>query len=209
MTGRHDRANNAASWRWRPRRTVSVDVRIFDPVAQMCKYDSGADYVTEYVPELRGVPSTKIVDWPTLSDGEREELARTTTTESLTERRLRARTARVRDRWGSGSRFERVADAVISPVDHHFTGVETADTSSPSARSSRSADPRVIVDVTVSPPSSSMTISAITSSVVTERIVPLRLFRALSAIRISSVGNGNTVVIPGSMAAGLAGRQPV
>ncbi|EMA24680.1 cryptochrome/photolyase family protein [Haloarcula argentinensis] len=72
----HDPANNAASWQWTASTgTDSVDVRIFDPVAQMSKYDSGADYVTEYVPELRGVPSTKIVDWPTLSDGEREELA--------------------------------------------------------------------------------------------------------------------------------------
>ncbi|GGM26068.1 cryptochrome/photolyase family protein [Haloarcula argentinensis] len=72
----HDPANNAASWQWTASTgTDSVDVRIFDPVAQMSKYDSRADYVTEYVPELRGVPSTKIVDWPTLSDGEREELA--------------------------------------------------------------------------------------------------------------------------------------
>ncbi|WP_336338980.1 cryptochrome/photolyase family protein [Haloarcula brevis] len=72
----HDPANNAASWQWTASTgTDSVDVRIFDPVAQMSKYDSGADYVTEYVPELRGVPAAKIVDWPTLSDGEREELA--------------------------------------------------------------------------------------------------------------------------------------
>ena len=72
----HDPANNAASWQWTASTgTDSVDVRIFDPVAQMSKYDSGADYVTEYVPELRDVPATKIVDWPTLSDDEREELA--------------------------------------------------------------------------------------------------------------------------------------
>ncbi|MDS0221380.1 DNA photolyase family protein [Haloarcula sp. S1AR25-5A] len=72
----HDPATNAASWQWTASTgTDSVDVRIFDPVAQMHKYDSGADYVTEYVPELRGVPATKIVDWPTLSDEEREELA--------------------------------------------------------------------------------------------------------------------------------------
>ncbi|MDQ2072028.1 cryptochrome/photolyase family protein [Haloarcula sp. NS06] len=72
----HDPANNAASWQWTASTgTDSVDVRIFDPVAQMSKYDSGADYVTEYVPELRDVPADKIVDWPTLSDGERKELA--------------------------------------------------------------------------------------------------------------------------------------
>jgi deoxyribodipyrimidine photo-lyase len=50
-------------------------VRIFDPVAQMDKYDDGAAYVTEYVPELRGVPPGKIVDWPTLPAAERERLA--------------------------------------------------------------------------------------------------------------------------------------
>ncbi|QIO22437.1 deoxyribodipyrimidine photo-lyase [Haloarcula sp. JP-L23] len=72
----HDPAANAAGWQWTASTgTDSVDVRIFDPVAQMSKYDDGADYVTEYVPELRGVPASKIVDWPTLSDAEREELA--------------------------------------------------------------------------------------------------------------------------------------
>lgn len=72
----HDPASNAANWQWTASTgTDSVDVRIFDPVAQMSKYDSGADYVTEYVPELRDVPANMIVDWPTLSNGEREELA--------------------------------------------------------------------------------------------------------------------------------------
>ncbi|WP_254280179.1 cryptochrome/photolyase family protein [Haloarcula marina] len=72
----HDPASNYASWQWTASTgTDSVDVRIFDPVAQMSKYDSGADYVTEYVPELRGVPASKIVDWPTLPAAEREELA--------------------------------------------------------------------------------------------------------------------------------------
>ncbi|WP_276271295.1 cryptochrome/photolyase family protein [Haloarcula litorea] len=72
----HDPASNYGNWQWTASTgTDSVDVRIFDPVAQMSKYDGGADYVTEYVPELRGVPPSKIVDWPTLSDGERAELA--------------------------------------------------------------------------------------------------------------------------------------
>ncbi len=72
----HDPASNYGNWQWiASTGTDSVDVRIFDPVSQMSKYDSAADYVTEYVPELRGVPSGKIVDWPNLSDGERAELA--------------------------------------------------------------------------------------------------------------------------------------
>ena len=72
----HDPASNAGNWQWiASTGTDSVDVRIFDPVAQLSKYDSGAAYVTEYVPELRDVPAGKIVDWPTLSHGERESLA--------------------------------------------------------------------------------------------------------------------------------------
>jgi deoxyribodipyrimidine photo-lyase len=72
----YDPANNAANWQWTASTgTDSVDVRIFDPVAQMSKYDDGADYVTEYVPELRGVDPAKIVDWPTLAAAERDSLA--------------------------------------------------------------------------------------------------------------------------------------
>ena len=72
----HDPANNAANWQWTASTgTDSVDVRIFDPVAQMSKYDGGADYVTEYVPELRGIDPETLVDWPTLPDDERTALA--------------------------------------------------------------------------------------------------------------------------------------
>jgi len=72
----HDPANNAANWQWTASTgTDSVDVRIFDPVAQMAKYDDEADYVTEYVPELRGVDPETIVDWPTLPGDERAALA--------------------------------------------------------------------------------------------------------------------------------------
>ena len=72
----HDPANNYANWQWiASTGTDSVDVRIFDPVAQLSKYDASADYVTEYVPELRGVEPAKIVEWPTLSAATRERLA--------------------------------------------------------------------------------------------------------------------------------------
>ena len=72
----HDPANNSANWQWiASTGTDTVDVRIFDPVAQMAKYDDEAVYVKEYVPELRGVDAEKIVDWPTLSTAERRELA--------------------------------------------------------------------------------------------------------------------------------------
>jgi len=72
----HEPANNSANWQWiASTGTDTVDVRIFDPVAQMAKYDDEAVYVNEYVPELRGVEAEKIVDWPNLSSGEQLELA--------------------------------------------------------------------------------------------------------------------------------------
>jgi deoxyribodipyrimidine photo-lyase len=72
----HDPANNAGNWQWiASTGTDTVDVRIFDPVAQMAKYDDRADYVTEYVPELRGVDPEDILEWPTLSDRTRKRLA--------------------------------------------------------------------------------------------------------------------------------------
>ena len=72
----HDPASNYASWQWTASTgTDSVDVRIFDPVSQMDKYDAEATYVKHYVPELRDVPAEKIVEWPTLSAEGRQRLA--------------------------------------------------------------------------------------------------------------------------------------
>ncbi len=71
----HDYASNHGNWQWiASTGTDPVDVRIFDPVSQMSKYDDDATYVREYIPELRDVPAGKIVDWPTLSRHEREQL---------------------------------------------------------------------------------------------------------------------------------------
>jgi deoxyribodipyrimidine photo-lyase len=72
----HDYASNYGNWQWTASTgTDSVDVRIFDPVSQASKYDDGAAFIREYVPELRDVPTRKIIDWPTLSAGERNRLA--------------------------------------------------------------------------------------------------------------------------------------
>lgn len=72
----HDYASNHGNWQWiASTGTDSVAVRIFDPVSQMSKYDSEATFVKEYIPELSGVPAGKIIDWPTLSDAERSQLA--------------------------------------------------------------------------------------------------------------------------------------
>ncbi|WP_200530228.1 deoxyribodipyrimidine photo-lyase [Halorubrum sp. LN27] len=72
----HDHASNHGAWQWTASTgTDSVDVRIFDPVAQAAKYDPDARFVKAYVPELRDVPAETVVDWPTLSRRERESLA--------------------------------------------------------------------------------------------------------------------------------------
>ncbi|PSQ32016.1 deoxyribodipyrimidine photo-lyase [Halobacteriales archaeon SW_6_65_46] len=72
----HDPASNYGGWQWTASTgTDSVDVRIFDPISQMSKYDEQATYVTEYVPELRGVDPERLVEWPTLSQSERDRLA--------------------------------------------------------------------------------------------------------------------------------------
>ncbi len=74
----HDPATNAGSWQWiASTGTDSVDVRIFDPVAQAGKYDRDATFVREYVPELTdpSIPAERIVEWPTLSAPVRDDLA--------------------------------------------------------------------------------------------------------------------------------------
>jgi deoxyribodipyrimidine photo-lyase len=72
----HDTASNYGNWQWiASTGTDSVDVRIFDPVSQMAKYDDGAAFVKQYVPELRDVAADAIVDWPNHSDERREALA--------------------------------------------------------------------------------------------------------------------------------------
>ena len=72
----HDYAANHGNWQWvASTGTDAVDVRIFDPVSQLSKYDDGATFVREYVPELRDVPTDAVVDWPTLPAEKRDALA--------------------------------------------------------------------------------------------------------------------------------------
>jgi deoxyribodipyrimidine photo-lyase len=72
----YDPANNAGNWQWTASTgTDTVDVRIFDPVSQMAKYDPDAEFVTEYVPELRGVDPEDVVEWPNLRHSQRERIA--------------------------------------------------------------------------------------------------------------------------------------
>ncbi len=74
----HDPATNAGSWQWiASTGTDPVPVRIFDPVAQLAKYDRDATFVREYVPELAdpSIPADRIVEWPTLPADVRTDLA--------------------------------------------------------------------------------------------------------------------------------------
>lgn len=72
----YDPASNEGNWQWiAGTGTDSVDVRIFDPVAQAAKYDAEATFIQEYVPKLRDVPAELVIEWPTLSGDKRAELA--------------------------------------------------------------------------------------------------------------------------------------
>jgi deoxyribodipyrimidine photo-lyase len=73
----HDTANDNGGWQWAASTGTDAQpyFRIFNPTTQGERYDPDAEYIREYVPELRGVDAEAIHDWPDLSDEEREELA--------------------------------------------------------------------------------------------------------------------------------------
>jgi deoxyribodipyrimidine photo-lyase len=73
----HDTANDNGGWQWAASTGTDAQpyFRVFNPTTQGERYDPDAAYITEYVPELRGVPPEKIHAWPDLSPQEREDLA--------------------------------------------------------------------------------------------------------------------------------------
>ena len=73
----HDTANDNGGWQWAASTGTDAQpyFRIFNPMTQGERYDEDAEYIKEYVPELRGVPAEKIHSWHELSDEERDELA--------------------------------------------------------------------------------------------------------------------------------------
>ncbi|NHX35632.1 MULTISPECIES: cryptochrome/photolyase family protein [Halolamina] len=73
----HDTANDTGGWQWAASTGTDAQpyFRIFNPATQGERYDPDAEYIREYVPELRGVDADAIHDWPDLTDEERTELA--------------------------------------------------------------------------------------------------------------------------------------
>ncbi|MCD2199520.1 DNA photolyase family protein [Halobacterium sp. KA-4] len=73
----HDTANDNGGWQWAASTGTDAQpyFRIFNPTTQGERYDPDAEYITEYVPELRDVPVEKIHAWPELDADERTKLA--------------------------------------------------------------------------------------------------------------------------------------
>jgi len=73
----HDTANDNGGWQWAASTGTDAQpyFRIFNPMKQGDRYDPDAEYITEYVPELRGVDPALIHDWHTLSPTQRQQTA--------------------------------------------------------------------------------------------------------------------------------------
>ena len=73
----HDTANDNGGWQWAASTGTDAQpyFRIFNPTTQGERYDPDAEYIKEYVPELRDVPADAIHDWPALSLSERRKHA--------------------------------------------------------------------------------------------------------------------------------------
>jgi deoxyribodipyrimidine photo-lyase len=73
----HDTANDNGGWQWAASTGTDAQpyFRIFNPMTQGERYDPDAEYIREYVPELKGVPADAIHSWHELDRGRREMLA--------------------------------------------------------------------------------------------------------------------------------------
>jgi len=73
----HDTANDNGGWQWAASTGTDAQpyFRVFNPTTQGERYDPNAEYISEFVPELRDVPADVIHDWPELSVSERREHA--------------------------------------------------------------------------------------------------------------------------------------
>jgi deoxyribodipyrimidine photo-lyase len=73
----HDTANNNGGWQWAASTGTDAQpyFRIFNPMTQGERYDPDAEYVHEFVPELRGVPADVVHSWHERDPAERERHA--------------------------------------------------------------------------------------------------------------------------------------
>ena len=73
----HDTANDNGGWQWAASTGTDAQpyFRIFNPMTQGERYDPDAEYITEYVPELRGVEPDLIHEWHELSLTQRANAA--------------------------------------------------------------------------------------------------------------------------------------
>jgi deoxyribodipyrimidine photo-lyase len=73
----HNPANDVGGWQWAASTGTDAQpyFRIFNPTTQGERYDPDAEYIQEYVPELRDVSAKAIHKWPDLNPAERDHLA--------------------------------------------------------------------------------------------------------------------------------------
>ncbi len=73
----HDTANDNGGWQWAASTGTDAQpyFRIFNPMTQGERYDPDAEYITEYVPELRGVDPEIIHSWHECSLTQRRNAA--------------------------------------------------------------------------------------------------------------------------------------
>ena len=69
----HETANDNGGWQWAASTGTDAQpyFRIFNPMTQGERYDSDAEYIAEYVPELAGVPADAVHSWHELDQGTR------------------------------------------------------------------------------------------------------------------------------------------
>jgi len=73
----HDTANDNGGWQWAASTGTDAQpyFRIFNPMTQGERYDPDAEYIKEYVPELRDATPADIHEWHERSLTERREIA--------------------------------------------------------------------------------------------------------------------------------------
>jgi deoxyribodipyrimidine photo-lyase len=73
----HDTANDVGGWQWAASTGTDAQpyFRIFNPMTQGERYDPDAEYIAQYVPELRDVDPEVVHGWHELAPAERDRLA--------------------------------------------------------------------------------------------------------------------------------------